>query len=118
MKRFLILLFSLPVLALADTQCLVVKVADGDTFSCRLHNQDIVKVRLADIDAPESSQAYNQKILGINIEKKDKAMAFLNQATIMGNLGCDPNVRYFADNTPTCKFTVATKKNLERPKRQ
>ena len=61
MKQLLTLLFSLPVIALADTACLAVKVVDGDTFSCRLHNQNIVKVRLADIDAPESSQAYGNQ---------------------------------------------------------
>ena len=42
-------------------------------------------------------------------------MAFLNRATIMGNLGCDPEIRYFADNTPTCRFTVATKKTWKDP---
>ena len=61
MKRLITLFFSLPVIALADTACLVVKVLDGDTFSCRLHNQEIIKVRLADIDAPESGQAYGNQ---------------------------------------------------------
>ena len=61
MKRLITLFFSLPVIALADTACLVVKVSDGDTFSCRLHNQEMIKVRLADVDAPESGQAYGNQ---------------------------------------------------------
>ena len=42
-------------------------------------------------------------------------MAFINKAMIMGNLGCNPEIRYFADNTPTCRFTVATKKTWKDP---
>ena len=84
MKRLITLFFSLPVIALADTACLVVKVSDGDTFSCRLHNQEMIKVRLADIDAPESGQAYGNQAkkalnklifrqrLGLKNERKDK----------------------------------------------
>lgn len=42
-------------------------------------------------------------------------MAFINKAIIMGNLGCTPEVRYFANDTPTCRFTVATKKTWKDP---
>ena len=45
----------------SDIHCLVVKVSDGDTFTCRLDNQNTIQVRLADIDAPESGQAYGNQ---------------------------------------------------------
>ncbi|MBQ9620185.1 MAG: thermonuclease family protein [Neisseriaceae bacterium] len=84
MKRFLLILGLFPVIALADTQCLAVKIADGDTFTCRLNNSDIIKVRLADIDAPENGQAYGnqskkalnkliyKQIVTLKNERKDK----------------------------------------------
>ena len=66
MKRLITLFFSLPVIALADTACLVVKVSDGDTFTCRRNGRNM-QVRLADIDAPESGQAYgNQSRKALN----------------------------------------------------
>ena len=49
------------------TTCLVVKVSDGDTFSCNKGYGDTIQVRLADIDAPESGQAYgNQSRKALN----------------------------------------------------
>lgn len=39
----------------------------------------------------------------------------MNKTIIMGNMGCDPEIRYFADNTPTCRFTVATKDTWKDP---
>ena len=40
--------------------CLVVGVSDGDTLTARCGDETI-KVRLAEIDAPEKSQAYGQR---------------------------------------------------------
>ncbi|MBR6876768.1 MAG: single-stranded DNA-binding protein [Neisseriaceae bacterium] len=42
-------------------------------------------------------------------------MAYLNKTILMGNLGCNPDVGYFADNTPRCRFTIATKKTWKDP---
>lgn len=42
-------------------------------------------------------------------------MAYLNKTILMGNLGCNPDVGYFADNTPRCRFTLATKKTWKDP---
>ncbi|MDG6894594.1 hypothetical protein A6A20_02890 [Volucribacter amazonae] len=42
-------------------QCYVVKISDGDTFSCLLANKKSIKVRLAEIDAPERKQAFGNK---------------------------------------------------------
>ncbi|TJW98822.1 single-stranded DNA-binding protein, partial [Neisseria gonorrhoeae] len=34
-------------------------------------------------------------------------MMFYNRIQIMGNLGKDPEIRYFADGTPSAKLSVA-----------
>jgi micrococcal nuclease len=41
--------------------CLVVSISDGDTISVRCGDDSQVKVRLAEIDAPENSQAFGQR---------------------------------------------------------
>ncbi|MBR6027173.1 MAG: thermonuclease family protein [Neisseriaceae bacterium] len=74
MKLFLLGLYLLPFVAWAQTQCFVVKVSDGDSFSCRLDNHKIIQVRLAEIDAPENGQAYSnlaRKKLNSLIYKKN-----------------------------------------------
>ena len=53
-------LLFFPCLVFADTQCIAVKVSDGDTFTCRKNGRNM-QVRLADIDAPESGQAYGNQ---------------------------------------------------------
>jgi len=47
----------LPAIALADN-CKVIHVSDGDTFTCLTGTNEQVKVRLAEIDAPELNQPY------------------------------------------------------------
>ncbi|HCI4281971.1 TPA: thermonuclease family protein [Klebsiella variicola subsp. variicola] len=56
----LALLFTLPSLAQADFSGRVVRVIDGDTVSVLAGNQ-MFRVRLNGIDAPESKQAYGQR---------------------------------------------------------
>jgi len=41
--------------------CLVVGVTDGDTLTARCGDDPQVKVRLAEIDAPEKSQAFGKR---------------------------------------------------------
>lgn len=41
--------------------CLVVGIADGDTINVRCGQEPTARVRLAEIDAPESHQAYGAK---------------------------------------------------------
>ncbi|MBQ9183327.1 MAG: hypothetical protein IJ143_06065 [Neisseriaceae bacterium] len=53
-------LLFFPCLVFADTQCIAVKVSDGDTFTCNTY-QRLIQVRLADLDAPESGQAYGNQ---------------------------------------------------------
>ena len=54
-------LLFFPCLVFADTQCIAVKVSDGDTFTCKAAYQRLIQVRLADIDAPEKGQAYGNQ---------------------------------------------------------
>ncbi|ECP1499001.1 thermonuclease family protein [Salmonella enterica] len=62
MKKTLLmaLLFTLPPLAQADFSGRVVRVIDGDTVSV-LSGNEMYRVRLNGIDAPESKQAYGQR---------------------------------------------------------
>ncbi|HHF0446516.1 TPA: thermonuclease family protein [Haemophilus influenzae] len=41
--------------------CRVVKISDGDTLTCLTKGNKSIKVRLAEIDASEKSQAFGQK---------------------------------------------------------
>lgn len=43
------------------TACLIVAIADGDTLTALCNDHQQVKVRLAEIDAPEKSQPFGQR---------------------------------------------------------
>lgn len=60
-RPFLWLAYLLPLLAhAADIEGQVVGVADGDTLTV-LHKRNQIKVRLAEIDAPEKAQPFGQR---------------------------------------------------------
>ena len=56
-RKFLVLALSLPLSALAAQ---VIKIIDGDTLTV-LEKQREVKIRLANIDAPEKAQPFGQR---------------------------------------------------------
>ena len=59
---FCILLLLLSFTLQAKTlTCRVVGITDGDTFSCLTTNNQQIKVRLAEIDAPEHNQPFGKK---------------------------------------------------------
>lgn len=58
---FLCLLLSLSSCAKPQHSCFVVGISDGDTLTCLTPNKKSIKVRLAEIDAPEKGQPYGNK---------------------------------------------------------
>jgi endonuclease YncB( thermonuclease family) len=61
LRLFLILIIALPVSAGPVYDGKVVGVSDGDTLIVLTPEKQQIKVRLAEIDAPEKSQAYGQR---------------------------------------------------------
>lgn len=59
-RLILLALVLAPAISSAAT-CKVIDVNDGDTFTCLTDQDDHVKVRLAEIDAPEINQAYGDR---------------------------------------------------------
>lgn len=55
------LFFSSCSLAHRPLLCKVVSISDGDTFTCLLKNHKSIRVRLANIDAPEKHQPFGTK---------------------------------------------------------
>lgn len=60
----------------ASINCKVVSIIDGDTIKCFSNQNNLIKIRLANIDAPESKQPFGQAskknlsnmIFGKNVE--------------------------------------------------
>lgn len=61
--RLTLLLFVLwlPTAWATDLSCQVVAISDGDTFTCLTDAKQQVKVRMAEIDTPESKQPYGNR---------------------------------------------------------
>lgn len=73
-----LLLALLPTLSLAaDIPCKVVGVYDGDTFTCLTDAKKQVKVRMAEIDTPESKQPY-----GTRSQQALSSLVFGKQVTL------------------------------------
>lgn len=73
---FSLLLFATPALA-QDIACKVVGVHDGDTITCLTSSNNQMKVRLNQIDAPESRQAF-----GTQSKKSLSDMVFGKQVVV------------------------------------
>lgn len=61
---FFLLIFSLCSAAqinVREVHCVVVGVSDGDTLTCLPKNRKRLKVRLAEIDAPEKAQPFGKR---------------------------------------------------------
>ena len=43
-----------------ENTCTVIKVTDGDTFTCRMKNQQTQRIRMSGIDAPEITQPHGK----------------------------------------------------------
>lgn len=56
-RHLLLAVIISPTLAFAGN-CKVIDVSDGDTFTCYTDEDELINVRLAEIDAPEVSQPY------------------------------------------------------------
>lgn len=61
MRRLSILLFLCPTICLAGQTCKVVGVSDGDTITALCAGNEQMKVRLAEIDAPEKDQPFGTR---------------------------------------------------------
>lgn len=57
----LLFVLATPQVLAVDIFCRVVGVYDGDTFTCLIDAKQQVKVRMAEIDTPESKQPYGTK---------------------------------------------------------
>ncbi|MBV2132023.1 thermonuclease family protein [Pseudomonas sp. MAP12] len=73
----LLLALASPLALAADISCKVVGVYDGDTFTCLTDSKKQVKVRMAEIDTPESKQPY-----GTRSQQALSSLVFGKQVTL------------------------------------
>ncbi|MDN3694468.1 thermonuclease family protein [Chryseobacterium tructae] len=60
MKRLMLMSLLFPVILFSQTSGKVVKISDGDTITVLLKGNKQKKLRLADVDCPESGQAFGK----------------------------------------------------------
>ena len=92
-----VLLATVTFKALADdVKCRVVVITDGDTFTCLTESNQQVKVRMANIDTPESGQPYGSqakdqlaklifgRVIQLNLSGEDKYGRHIGEASVNG----------------------------------
>ncbi|UKB78547.1 thermonuclease family protein [Chryseobacterium sp. MEBOG07] len=60
MKRLMLLYVLFPVFLFSQTTGKVIKISDGDTITLLLKGNQQKKIRLAEVDCPESGQAFGK----------------------------------------------------------
>ncbi len=60
MKRFMLAYLLFPVFLFSQTTGKVIKISDGDTITLLLEGNQQKKIRLAEVDCPESGQAFGK----------------------------------------------------------
>ena len=60
MKRLMLLYLFFPVFLFSQTTGKVIKISDGDTITLLLKGNQQKKIRLAEVDCPESGQAFGK----------------------------------------------------------
>ncbi|MFG0381151.1 thermonuclease family protein [Pseudomonas sp. zbq_18] len=60
MNRFFFLILVLTSSVVYGDSCKVIDVIDGDTFTCFTDENDLLTIKLAEIDAPELNQPYGE----------------------------------------------------------
>ncbi len=61
LRHLLFSLFLFPALCFAGHECKIIGISDGDTITALCADNQQVKVRLAEIDAPEKAQPFGER---------------------------------------------------------
>lgn len=89
-----------------DISGLVIKIIDGDTLTILTNNNDQVRVRLAEIDAPEKKQAFGNK------SKINLSEICFNKVATVNTIKIDKYGRTLG--RVTCNYVDANSKQIEQ----
>lgn len=105
LKKFVAVSFLIvPILSHADFEGKVVGVSDGDTITVLVNGNDPRKVRLNNIDSPESKQAFGQKakqamsnmvygkMVYVSSQKQDRYGRYLGEVYLPPNVNVNKSM--------------------------